>query len=717
MKGDFSRWSFNRPKHYHGVLKQQGRVDLDADWNEQGAITSHRIEAEAIDVIGPSGAPAGDAGFLLTPVNNGTSLTIAKGRAYVDGILCENEQDLPINAQPDLPGFQLPTASGTYLAYLEVWLRHVTALDDQAIAEEALGGPDTCTRARTLWQVKLLPASQLGSKITCSTPVPAWAASTGSLKAQAQPNPSNTDPCIIPATAGYQSLENQLYRVEIHDPGDISSGTVTFKWSRDNGSVVTSWTAQSGNNLTVTSVGPDSVLGLAAGQWVEATDDTHELNFQPGTLAQITNVEGLSLTINQPAVPIAISSFPLNPKIRRWDSPGLVPASRNNWINLENGVQVQFGSGTYATGDYWLIPARTLTANIDWPVDPSSNPVFQPPRGIERHYCPLAILQFDGKTWSVTSTCLPIFDPITSIGKTAAIHVTDVLYKKDQTSYAELLNDSSLLLSSLIEVGLGIRVLCDAPVDPTSAQPATCILTVDLPYPADVLYPTSQSTAKTAAVIGYQTLILPVQVSVTNTSSGGQIDLSVNPGIARVLSDLVAGGLASRLLARLVLKGSFIWALGNPTMYLDGMAFGAARQDPDGTHIGLRLPPSGNGTPGSDFAMWFWLTRPISLVSLTFTPASITIQQSQSSTGTVTLDAIAPAGGAQVKLSPSPAGIATLNPNPLVIPEGAFAGTFTATNRSVTQGSVTLTVTASYSGSSATATGSLTIASAPKPTG
>ena len=34
MSGDYSRKRFNPEKHYQGVLRQQGRVDLDADWNE-----------------------------------------------------------------------------------------------------------------------------------------------------------------------------------------------------------------------------------------------------------------------------------------------------------------------------------------------------------------------------------------------------------------------------------------------------------------------------------------------------------------------------------------------------------------------------------------------------------------------------------------------------------------------------------------------------------
>ena len=169
MKGDFTRWTFRPEQHYHGVLKQQGRVDLDSDWNEQGAITSHRIETETLDVIGPAGAPIGDPGFQIT-VQNG-QLMIGKGRAYIDGILCENEATIPFSQQPDVPlvGNPLPTRPGYYLAVLEVWLRHITALDDPEIREVALGGPDTCTRAKTVWQVGLLPLDGSAGQPTCSS--------------------------------------------------------------------------------------------------------------------------------------------------------------------------------------------------------------------------------------------------------------------------------------------------------------------------------------------------------------------------------------------------------------------------------------------------------------------------------------------------------------------------------------------------------------------
>src|SRR5690349_4080803 len=103
MKGDFSRQTFNPAKHYSGVLMQQGRVLLDADWNEQQVIQQRRTETESNDVVGATGAPDNDAGFAITLDTDGTTLLIGPGRYYVDGILCENELAVAYNNQPDLP--------------------------------------------------------------------------------------------------------------------------------------------------------------------------------------------------------------------------------------------------------------------------------------------------------------------------------------------------------------------------------------------------------------------------------------------------------------------------------------------------------------------------------------------------------------------------------------------------------------------------------------
>ena len=40
FRGDFSRDTFDPSKHFLRVLMQQGRVSLDADWNEQTDISA-----------------------------------------------------------------------------------------------------------------------------------------------------------------------------------------------------------------------------------------------------------------------------------------------------------------------------------------------------------------------------------------------------------------------------------------------------------------------------------------------------------------------------------------------------------------------------------------------------------------------------------------------------------------------------------------------------
>jgi predicted flap endonuclease-1-like 5' DNA nuclease len=84
------------------------------------------------------------------------------------------------------------------------------------------------------------------------------------------------------------------------------------------------------------------------------------------------------------------------------------------WIDLEDGVQVYFEpDGSYRTGDYWLVPARTATGNVLWPTNEENAPEALPPHGIEHHYAPLARLSLDG-SGNVTcgDDCRCSFDPL-----------------------------------------------------------------------------------------------------------------------------------------------------------------------------------------------------------------------------------------------------------------------------------------------------------------
>ena len=91
MPGDYSRKIFDPEKHYSGVLMQQGRVQLDADWNEQLAIQQHRTGTEAQDEIGLCGVPKKIGGFKIEATPDGQDLMISPGRIYVGGLLCELE--------------------------------------------------------------------------------------------------------------------------------------------------------------------------------------------------------------------------------------------------------------------------------------------------------------------------------------------------------------------------------------------------------------------------------------------------------------------------------------------------------------------------------------------------------------------------------------------------------------------------------------------------
>jgi len=111
MKGDFTRLTGKRAtaKHYNGVFRQQGRVQLDSDWNEHVAIVAHQRKVRTIDTIGQCGAPLHHGGFqILHPGNDALAdVLLSTGRFYAGGLLCETTPSsyLPIrdlNAEGDI---------------------------------------------------------------------------------------------------------------------------------------------------------------------------------------------------------------------------------------------------------------------------------------------------------------------------------------------------------------------------------------------------------------------------------------------------------------------------------------------------------------------------------------------------------------------------------------------------------------------------------------
>jgi len=609
MAGDISRSSFSPLKHFSSVRMQQGRVQTDSDWNEEVDIGLHLTRTAALDLIGPYGAPVNNAGFGITAP--GGVLTIGAGRMYVNGILCENEQSCLVSAannppgQPDLLNEPLPPLSGDYTLYLDVWERDITALDDPSILEVALGGVDTTTRKRVVWQVKWM------ADVGCNGNIAAWQnSSTGKMSAMAQPNAGSATPCAMPAQAGYTSLENQLYRVEVHTPGPAAAAT--FKWSRDNGSVVAGWVSSpASNQIVVTSLGRDATLSFSSGDWVELTDDTHELSGIPGTLVQLSVAQmvGLSptltLDLSTASGPTGKLSFPTNPKVRRWDqvatgsvtlTKGAVPLAEGSWLPLENGVQVEFApGGIYNTGDYWLVPARTATVmsspQVVWPVDPNGNLIAQPNLGIWHSYAPLATVSVDAKGhWTVLTDCRLFFGPQAT---SAEMHVVGASVLQPA---APLLNDATIPITTLLG---GIKITCDQPLDPNTIKLPTYNVLLDTAvYSAD--------SATTGQYPAASPLRLLANYAVGDTNNVSAFWIPTPETRSYVLEQMATFAAqtrnSGRALVDIRLRGNFISSTNAASSLLNGPAFGFDA----GGQIELNLP-SGNDSRGGDFKMWCWV--------------------------------------------------------------------------------------------------------------
>jgi hypothetical protein len=468
MKGDFTRDTFNPLKHFSRVLMQQGRVQLDADWNEQNAILLHYLRALAADLIGPFGGTehafemfnvitnkkVPKPGELLLSKAEIDALTkagvlkedkvpdgdflIGTGHYYVDGLLCENENYVRYTDQADPPATELLTMGGPYLAYLDVWERHITYLEDESfpsIREVALGGPDTATRAKIVCQVKTWPPKGNNDALPAPlTPVGVrdkWKEwlnrfepeNRGMLRAKVtKPDgPDAGNACLTSPDAQYRGAENQLYRVEIHQGGKGNAGGATFKWSRENGSVVFPILQLSTDTVKLAHLGRDMRLGLKVGDWVEIANEEIILHGEIPPLVQVQSIEPIDLTIRF-KVPAGLKGLPFKKEdktllLRRWDhkgdttKDGAVPlieasAADKNWLTLEDGVQIEFEPGAdYRTGDYWLIPARTATGDVEWPKDEDGNPLSQPPHGVDHHYAPLAIITILGGKVDTITDC------------------------------------------------------------------------------------------------------------------------------------------------------------------------------------------------------------------------------------------------------------------------------------------------------------------------
>jgi hypothetical protein len=776
MKADISRSTFDPRKHYAGVLMQQGRVQLDADWNEQQDIVRHRLRAETRDLVGDAGAPLHDAGFGIALHEESTRVTIESGRYYVGGLLCENDRRIFWDRQPYFDAVEETDHEGViaHLYYLDAWERHVTAVEDPDLREVALGGPDTTTRIQTVWQVRRMritkrsfvedPAALRRREHELYERLEALEEAVGDRRAleailtdvreiveivatSAHRRPTRlqeqlerrihelseeledvkeTPPdleelerlvrelietsrpsemqaehlrrkireldrivdehvarhAVVRALrkllteaaqltlrefdgyeghiramveelgeahefrrrafemldmlrdyqrelegapvdlsrsdeieefealrrrrsgtlaartyangeSGYNGIDNRLYRVEIHDSSE--SGQATFKWSRENGSVVARVLEFQDADVLVEPPAGDGMALFPVNAFVEISDTRADLAGAPGEIVQITasDADLGRLTLGK-----TVAARPTDDRVvtvRRWEDTsgdGLRHVEEGTWFALEDGIEVVFSRGPYATGDYWLIPARVATGAIGWAVDDDGLPEHIEPIGIRHRYAPLAVVTSSARGLHIRDK-RRFFAPLSraaphdrgrgaegadaEVSETPshALHVTTINWDNDDELGIDLESD-------------GLRVELDRAPDPKSVQSQSVVVTVE-------------PSGERSDAASHTPVILNGDLKLHHCTIVWCATREVS---ARII-ELRNAWKVRNVLVRVLIKGHAIWADDRGTLiYLAGRAFHAPdERHGGGVRIALKLPSQGNES-GSDFEAW-----------------------------------------------------------------------------------------------------------------
>jgi hypothetical protein len=374
MHGDFSRNSFEPKHNFARVLMQQGRLIVDADWNEQSAVLLHYIQSIATDVIGWHGGPSvvhtqeAQPGPPATPLiqqagpfcivydSTTKKLTLSANesqfRYYVDGLMLEGDAIV----EKEIVVLNPNSNDEKILVFLDVFETFIPSFSKQyELLDPALNGRDTCARSQIRHQIRAVKvnigipleinrADFLTTKYFYIDPTatdrlslnPRVKSKTGTMLAMTTQD--NSKDCIPDPGQGFVGLENQLYRIEIHRGGTLlesgfkleatdeealkkKSEAATFKWSRDNGSLCYPGIVES-QTIRLLKNWPDSSKAIEPKQVVEVLIEGDDLidGKQSGALHRIKSISestnGFQLEFESgPALPANKTSV----LVRRWD--------------------------------------------------------------------------------------------------------------------------------------------------------------------------------------------------------------------------------------------------------------------------------------------------------------------------------------------------------------------------------------------------------------
>lgn len=439
MATDVARLSFDPARVYRGVAPQQGRVNLEAEQNEQRLIDVEERRAELIDIVGPAGTP--DDGYAVSG-GTGFEITVGAGTMYVGGWRLELDENLGDYDQPDW--LDRPThwaETGIEHVVLLVQETDVTAVEDPALYEVALGGPDGAARTRLLQRILRLRTDAVTCSEALEQDLKGWRRQglsfdpeTMALESDArllvtwEGDPEPVDPCEPSSTGGYLGAENQLIRVQITRVG--RDGTFDLIWGYDDASFLYRVTADASTNpvLTLDRTPVDDFHRPRAGQAVQALVATAELASTDGV------VEGYVAALGGR---VGVLTTPYDPDTKTVQFPAPLPTEYTSpdenpllflriWEEALTGLEVGkaiplTGTGMQVTlttvadaplhvDDFWCIGVRPSTPTTVYPDRYLRTP--QPPDGPRMWICPLAVIEWEKESLVVLEDCRNHFRPL-----------------------------------------------------------------------------------------------------------------------------------------------------------------------------------------------------------------------------------------------------------------------------------------------------------------
>jgi hypothetical protein len=397
------------------VLPQAGAFD----WATVQRVELGGLSPAATYHLGPVLLEANPAQDLVVMGGDGTAE--GAGRFHGDGLAAVKESTGTYFTQADLPGADpaalAPVAEGEQRidwAYLDLWERPLAFTEAPTLRDVALGGVDTTTRTQLVAQVRLLRGTPVPLAGTPAGPAADFAAlqrlGQGVLSTKDRPAAVLdlcADPCEPAIDGPYLGEDNRLFRVEIHQGGDIGlagqPNTARFKWARDNAATVTPLIADAPGGATSVTVEQPELFQV--GDLIELSNDQVELIAGPyedrllhrrhgrGPMRRITSINldtrrlgweraGPMDPLHTPLAMHQVQRLALHAKVTRWD--GLADCVTGD-LTLTDGVVIEFGGQALAPGDFWLFATRTADRSVERLIE-------APPRGTRHAFYKLAAI-------------------------------------------------------------------------------------------------------------------------------------------------------------------------------------------------------------------------------------------------------------------------------------------------------------------------------------